>query len=113
MPQPASYFADCAGGSGGPFPPGPPEPLHSSALRARYVLRDETGHELFHTVLDVITNLSDDVDRLSGGAGELPSNPRGEVFEWSFPNLESWDADAVRPLREAVAQRTRVELLED
>ncbi len=44
---------------------------------------------------------------------DLPSTPRGEVFEWSFPNPESWDADAVRPLREAVAQRIRAELLAD
>lgn len=44
---------------------------------------------------------------------ELPSTARGEVFEWSFPNPESWDADAVRPLREAVAKRIRAELLAD
>lgn len=42
---------------------------------------------------------------------DLPSVPRGNVFEWSFPNPESWDADAVRPLREAVAERIRTELL--
>lgn len=41
----------------------------------------------------------------------LPADPRGEVLEWSFPNPESWDVDAVRPLREAVAERIRTELL--
>lgn len=41
----------------------------------------------------------------------LPSIPRGEVLEWSFPNPESWDADAVRPLREAVAEKIRSTLL--
>lgn len=35
----------------------------------------------------------------------LPSAPRGEVLEWSFPNPETWDADAVRPLREAVSEK--------
>jgi hypothetical protein len=41
----------------------------------------------------------------------LPSTPSGEVLEWSFPNPESWDADAVRPLREAVAAKIRETLL--
>lgn len=41
----------------------------------------------------------------------LPSAPRGEVLEWSFPNPEAWDVEAVRPLREAVAQRIHAELL--
>lgn len=41
----------------------------------------------------------------------LPSIPSGEVLEWSFPNPESWDADAVRPLREAVAAKIRETLL--
>jgi len=41
----------------------------------------------------------------------LPSTPRGEVLEWSFPNPESWDADAVRPMREAVAQKIEAILL--
>jgi len=42
---------------------------------------------------------------------ELPSEPRGEVLAWSFPNPEAWDVDAVRPLREAVAARIESELL--
>lgn len=37
----------------------------------------------------------------------LPATPIGTVLEWSFPNPETWDADAVRPLREAVAQQVR------
>ena len=41
----------------------------------------------------------------------LPSTPRGEVLEWSFPNPEAWDANAVRPLREAVAAQIESELL--
>jgi len=41
----------------------------------------------------------------------LPSTPRGEVLEWSFANPEAWDADAVRPMREAVASRIEAELL--
>ncbi|KJL29586.1 low molecular weight phosphatase family protein [Microbacterium oxydans] len=41
----------------------------------------------------------------------LPSTPRGELLEWSFPNPESWDADAVRPLREAVAEKIRTAIL--
>ena len=41
----------------------------------------------------------------------LPSTPRGELLEWSFPNPETWDADAVRPLREAVAAQIQSTLL--
>ncbi|MGD8169021.1 low molecular weight phosphatase family protein [Herbiconiux sp. P16] len=41
----------------------------------------------------------------------LPSTPRGEVLEWSFPNPEAWEVDAVRPLREAVAARIQATLL--
>ncbi|MFL2002035.1 low molecular weight phosphatase family protein [Microbacterium sp. A1-JK] len=41
----------------------------------------------------------------------LPSTPRGEVLEWSFPNPESWDADAVRPLREAVSEKIQATIL--
>ena len=42
---------------------------------------------------------------------DLPSTPRGEVLEWSFPNPEAWDADAVRPLRDAVSDKIRTTLL--
>jgi len=41
----------------------------------------------------------------------LPSVPRGEVLEWSFPNPQSWDAEAVRPMREAVAAKIQSVLL--
>ncbi|MFM2720871.1 arsenate-mycothiol transferase ArsC [Microbacterium mcarthurae (nom. nud.)] len=41
----------------------------------------------------------------------LPSTPRGEVLEWSFPNPEAWDAEAVRPLREAVSEKIQTSLL--
>lgn len=41
----------------------------------------------------------------------LPSTPRGEVLAWSFPNPESWDADAVRPLRQAVSEKIQTTLV--
>jgi protein-tyrosine-phosphatase len=41
----------------------------------------------------------------------LPVAPRGEVLEWSFPNPEAWDAEAVRPLREAVSTKIQATLL--
>ncbi|WP_367180666.1 low molecular weight phosphatase family protein, partial [uncultured Microbacterium sp.] len=41
----------------------------------------------------------------------LPSTPRGDVLEWSFPNPESWDAEAVRPLRQAVSEKIQTTLL--
>ncbi|RWZ67717.1 low molecular weight phosphatase family protein [Labedella populi] len=43
----------------------------------------------------------------------LPSTPRGEVLEWSFPNPEAWDVDAVRPLRDAVSDKIRATILAD
>jgi arsenate reductase len=43
---------------------------------------------------------------------ELPSTPRGEVLEWSFPNPEAWDAEAVRPLRDAVSKKIESTLLQ-
>lgn len=41
----------------------------------------------------------------------LPSTPQGEILEWSFPNPEAWEAEAVRPLRDSVAQKIRDTLL--
>lgn len=41
----------------------------------------------------------------------LPSTPHGEVLEWSFPNPEAWDVDAVRPLREAVSEKIQSTIL--
>jgi arsenate reductase len=43
---------------------------------------------------------------------ELPSTPRGDVLEWSFPNPEAWDAEAVRPLRDAVSKKIESTLLQ-
>jgi len=43
---------------------------------------------------------------------ELPSTPRGEVLEWSFPNPEAWDAEAVRPLRDAISEKIESTLLQ-
>lgn len=40
----------------------------------------------------------------------LPATP-ARLLEWSFPNPEAWDAESVRPLREAVAERIRVEIV--
>jgi len=41
----------------------------------------------------------------------LPSTPRGDVLEWSFSDPEAWDADAVRPLRDAVSDEIQATLL--
>ncbi|WP_448719769.1 arsenate-mycothiol transferase ArsC [Microbacterium natoriense] len=41
----------------------------------------------------------------------LPATPRGELLEWSFPNPASWDAEAVRPLRQAVSEKIQSSLL--
>jgi arsenate reductase len=41
----------------------------------------------------------------------LPSSPRGEVLQWSFPNPESWTAEDVRPLRNAVSEMIKSALL--
>ncbi len=42
----------------------------------------------------------------------LPGPVRGELLEWSFPNPEAWDVEAVRPLREAVAAQIRSTILD-
>jgi protein-tyrosine-phosphatase len=42
----------------------------------------------------------------------LPGPVRGELLEWSFPNPEAWDVDAVRPLREAVAAKIQSTILD-
>jgi arsenate reductase len=41
----------------------------------------------------------------------LPATPTGRFLEWTFPDPTDWSAENVRPLREAVAERIRVELL--
>jgi protein-tyrosine-phosphatase len=41
----------------------------------------------------------------------LPAVPRGDVLEWSFPNPEAWDVEAVRPLRDAVEAKIRSTIL--
>ena len=41
----------------------------------------------------------------------LPSDPRGRVLQWAFPDPTSWDAEAVRPLRDAVAARIHEEVV--
>lgn len=41
----------------------------------------------------------------------LPTTPRGELLQWSFPNPEAWDLEAVRPLREAVSEKIRSTIL--
>mgnify|MGYP003583357649 CR=1 FL=1 len=35
----------------------------------------------------------------------LPGAVAGEYIEWEFPDPAGWDADGIRPLRDAVAQR--------
>lgn len=42
---------------------------------------------------------------------QLPGTPRGEVLQWEFPNPEAWDAEAIRPLREAVSAKISETLL--
>jgi protein-tyrosine-phosphatase len=42
----------------------------------------------------------------------LPGPVRGELLEWSFPNPEAWDVEAVRPLREAVAAQIQSAILD-
>lgn len=59
-----------------------------------------------------VTDLEEaDVVVLMKPALNLPSEPTGRVLEWSFPNPENWDADSVRPLREAIAARITADLL--
>lgn len=74
----------------------------------------ELGMDITDRVPRAVTvddlDAADIVVLMKPGLG-LPSTPRGEVLEWSFPNPESWDADAVRPLREAVAQKIRDTLI--
>lgn len=41
----------------------------------------------------------------------LPSAPAGRFLEWSFPDPTAWTPDNVRPLREAVTNRLREEIL--
>ncbi|WP_404444539.1 low molecular weight phosphatase family protein [Microbacterium marinum] len=88
---------------------------------------DEVNPAIAATVAELGMNITDRVPRkvtaddlhqadvvvLMKPGLELPSTPRGTVLEWSFPNPESWDADAVRPLREAVSQKIQVTLLAD
>ncbi|MDN3445911.1 low molecular weight phosphatase family protein [Microbacterium foliorum] len=74
----------------------------------------ELGMDITDRVPRAVT--SDDLDAadvvvLMKPGLALPSTPSGEVLEWSFPNPESWDADAVRPLREAVAAKIQETLL--
>jgi protein-tyrosine-phosphatase len=42
----------------------------------------------------------------------LPGPVGGELLEWSFPNPEAWDVEAVRPLREAVAAQIQSTILD-
>ncbi len=42
----------------------------------------------------------------------LPGPVRGKLLEWSFPNPEAWDVDAVRPLREAVSAQIQSTILD-
>jgi arsenate reductase len=74
----------------------------------------ELGMDITDRVPRAVT--TDELDRadvvvLMKPGLDLPATPRGEVVEWSFPNPEAWDADAVRPLREAVSDRIQTTLL--
>ncbi len=41
----------------------------------------------------------------------IPATPTGRFLGWKFPDPTDWTAENVRPLREAVAERIRCELL--
>jgi arsenate reductase len=41
----------------------------------------------------------------------LPADPAGRLTQWNVPDPAACDIDSVRPLRDAVAQRIRAELL--
>ena len=41
----------------------------------------------------------------------LPAAPAGRFLEWSFPDPTDWTPNNVRPLREAVTNRLREQLL--
>jgi protein-tyrosine-phosphatase len=41
----------------------------------------------------------------------LPTEPRGTVLEWAFPDPTAWDVESVRPLRESVSQRIEREIV--
>lgn len=41
----------------------------------------------------------------------LPSEPRGTVLHWEFPDPSAWNAEGVRPLREAVRVRIEQDVL--
>lgn len=43
----------------------------------------------------------------------LPAAPGGRHLEWSFPDPTDWTPENVRPLRDAVADRIRKEILTD
>jgi protein-tyrosine-phosphatase len=43
-----------------------------------------------------------------------PSGPsRGKYIEWEFPDPAGWNADGIRPLRDAVAQRLESLIAQD
>jgi protein-tyrosine-phosphatase len=74
----------------------------------------ELGHDISKRVPRAVT--AEDLDRadvvvLMKPGLTLPSTPKGTVLQWSFPDPTAWDADAVRPLRTAVADRIQHELL--
>lgn len=95
------------------------------AISAGLAPADEVNPAIAATVAELGMDITDRVPRavtvddldaadvvvlMKPGLG-LPSTPRGEVLEWSFPNPESWDAEAVRPLRQAVSEKIRAALL--
>lgn len=41
----------------------------------------------------------------------LPTEPRGTVLQWAFPDPSAWDVESVRPLRESVAARISDEIV--
>ena len=96
-----------------------------TATSAGFAPADEVNPAVAATVAELGMDITDRVPRTVTGEDleaadivvlmkpglTLPSAPRGEVLEWSFPNPEAWDPEAVRPLREAVAETIRTALL--
>lgn len=98
-----------AAASAGLSPAEAPNPAIVTTLRelgvdiSERVPRRVTGDDLDHAEVVVL---------MKPGL-TLPATPRGRVVEWSFPDPEAWDAESVRPLRDAVAAAITAEFLLD
>jgi len=99
---------------------------HYTAMSAGLSPADEVNDAVAATLAELGVDITDRVPRAVTPADldeadivvlmkpglTLPSPVRGELLEWSFPNPEAWDVDAVRPLREAVAAQIQSTILD-